>query len=129
MVHHEAKVEQKMVTQKVHHKRYRNRCYGGQGGGRVRQPWWAKCGNSTETSSPNENVKNKHAGNEETLNKFARKAGFCGKAKKRNYTPVLPVQSGAVETTVMIRNIPNKYKYISFSSFSFSVGLFLCDSC
>ena len=129
VVHHETKVEQKVVTQKVHHKRYRNRCYVGQGGGRVRQPWWAKCGNSTETSGPNENVNSKRAGNVETLNKFARKAGFCVKAKKRNYTPVLPVQSGAVETTVMIRNIPNKYKYISSSSFSLSVGLFLCDFC
>ncbi|GMY05656.1 protein terminal ear1 like [Fagus crenata] len=110
VVHHEAKVDQKMVAQKVNPKRYRNR-HGGRESGRVRKTLWARCGNSSESfGSPDEN-ENRNAPKVESLNKYARGVGAYAfaKAKKRNCSPVLPVHIGALETTVMIRNIPNKY--------------------
>ena len=121
VVHHEAKVDQKMMAQKVNPKRYRNR-YGGRESGRVRKTLWARCGNSTESfGSPDEN-ENRNAPKVESLNKYARGVGAYAfaKAKKRNCSPVLPVHIGALETTVMIRNIPNKYTYISSVTLFFS---------
>lgn len=34
--------------------------------------------------------------------------------RKRSYFPIIPVKFGEEQTTVMIRNIPNKYKYVPF---------------
>ncbi|XP_059437590.1 protein terminal ear1 homolog [Corylus avellana] len=90
-------VEQKMVAKKTNPRRYRNQCYGGRGGA-----WWEKC-------SEGENFCRK---NVESLRKYdpnARGVLSRAEAKKKNYSSVLPVESGVRKTTIMIRNIPSKY--------------------
>jgi hypothetical protein len=94
-------VEQKMVAKRMNPRRYRNQCYGGRGGA----AWLEKC------SDQGENFCRK---NFVSLKKYDPNARGVSRAeaKKKNYSSVLPVQSGVRKTTIMIRNIPSKYTYV-----------------